>query len=336
MSLAVWHLALATDWAAAQTLGEYAVSTLGATVDEVGFVHASYDHEQVGRVAARVYGGVAEPLVLLPLDPHVMADVGITVKSEPGDPTDSAGECFPHLYGGPIPVAAFMAALPVHMTAGKLVLDEPAVDLLRQQMDVREAAYAVVTDGPGRVLLARLRGGSDHGRWTLPGGGLDRDESPEDAVVREVREETGYEVRLVRKLGVDILIIPSRERVSAGDGPLAGVRHIYQALVTGGALRHEMNGSTDLAAWHGTDERAVLSSVELVNIALRMSMPIPQDIRGPSAQHFSPTSGIAAIASKFSGVEEGDVEVVGEGDAFGQESLLLGVEETDRRSEQIG
>lgn len=96
-------------------------------------------------------------------------------------------------------------------------------------------------------------------------------ESPEDAVAREVREETGYEVRLLRKLGVDIIIIPPRERMSGGDWPLAGVRHIYQAVAGGGALQPETNGSTDLADWHDTDAIATVPTVELVAIALRIA-----------------------------------------------------------------
>lgn len=39
------------------------------------------------------------------------------------------------------------------------------------------------------VLLVRGYYGS--GKWSLPGGGLHRNESPEDGLVREVREETG-------------------------------------------------------------------------------------------------------------------------------------------------
>ncbi len=55
--------------------------------------------------------------------------------------------------------------------------------------DTRLAAYGVVTDGD-RVLLARLRV-PEAGTWTLPGGGVEFDETVEQAVVREIHEETG-------------------------------------------------------------------------------------------------------------------------------------------------
>jgi len=46
-----------------------------------------------------------------------------------------------------------------------------------------------------RVLLVRER--SD-GRWTLPGGWVDVNDAPSDAVAREIREESGYEARAVK------------------------------------------------------------------------------------------------------------------------------------------
>ena len=59
--------------------------------------------------------------------------------------------------------------------------------------DTRLAAYGVITEGE-RVLLAKLRW-PDAGTWSLPGGGVEFDETVEQAVVREVREETGLAVR---------------------------------------------------------------------------------------------------------------------------------------------
>jgi ADP-ribose pyrophosphatase YjhB (NUDIX family) len=52
-------------------------------------------------------------------------------------------------------------------------------------------ASAIVTDDQGRILLQRR---SDNARWALPGGVMDIGESIGQAIVREVREETGFEV----------------------------------------------------------------------------------------------------------------------------------------------
>ena len=105
----IHHLALAADWAAAQEAGEYRTSTLGATLDQVGFMHASHAH-QVAGVAERYYRDVADELVLLLVDPDRL-DVPV-VEEVP----DGGTEAFPHVYG-PIPVEAVVEARPVGRTA---------------------------------------------------------------------------------------------------------------------------------------------------------------------------------------------------------------------------
>ena len=62
------------------------------------------------------------------------------------------------------------------------------------KVDVRAAVFRAE-----RILLVRER--SD-GRWTLPGGWADVGDSPRSAVEREVREESGYEVRAVKVAAV--------------------------------------------------------------------------------------------------------------------------------------
>lgn len=42
---------------------------------------------------------------------------------------------------------------------------------------------------------------SDYPIWVLPGGGIERGETPEEAAIREAREESGFEVKLTKKLG---------------------------------------------------------------------------------------------------------------------------------------
>jgi len=54
----------------------------------------------------------------------------------------------------------------------------------------------------GRVLLVRRRRPPEAGRWNLPGGKVDFLERVEDAIRREVGEETGLAIRLVRLLNL--------------------------------------------------------------------------------------------------------------------------------------
>jgi len=55
---------------------------------------------------------------------------------------------------------------------------------------------AALIDADGRVLLARRpQGKAMAGLWEFPGGKLDRDETPEEALVRELREELGIEAQ---------------------------------------------------------------------------------------------------------------------------------------------
>lgn len=59
---------------------------------------------------------------------------------------------------------------------------------------------AAIFDAQGRILCVRQN--TRAGKWTLPGGHMERRESPVDAVIREVREETGYIVTVGELIGV--------------------------------------------------------------------------------------------------------------------------------------
>lgn len=86
---------------------------------------------------------------------------------------------------------------------------------------------AVIRDG--KILLVREI--MDGGRWTLPGGWADPNQSPSEAVAREVWEETGYEVKVQRLVGV----YDQERHLGRPVSPF----HIYQLFflceITGGA-----------------------------------------------------------------------------------------------------
>ena len=104
----VFHVALLADWEAARSAGEYRVSSLGRTLAEEGFLHASFTHQWPGVLAA-YYSEVAEPLVLLEIDPDRL-DVPLVVEAPAG--SAPGAEEFPHVYG-PLPVGAVVAVRPL-------------------------------------------------------------------------------------------------------------------------------------------------------------------------------------------------------------------------------
>ena len=72
-------------------------------------------------------------------------------------------------------------------------LVQVAYDLFLKLNPRKLAVHAVLTDAEGRVLLLRSRYADV---WMLPGGGLNRRENLDSALIRECREELGVEVAL--------------------------------------------------------------------------------------------------------------------------------------------
>jgi 8-oxo-dGTP diphosphatase len=114
----------------------------------------------------------------------------------------------------------------------------------------RVAAYAVVTSSRGFLMTQFSARTGAPGHWGLPGGGLDPDEAPDRAVVREVWEESGQLI----EVGELALIATSRWVGPAPDGRLEdfhAVRVVYRATCSQPTdpVVHDVGGTTESAAW---------------------------------------------------------------------------------------
>ncbi|MFC2060755.1 NUDIX domain-containing protein [Chloroflexota bacterium] len=93
---------------------------------------------------------------------------------------------------------------------------------------------AVIEDGAGRILLVKHileRGGFWQGKWICPGGQLELEETIEEGIKREVKEETQLEIELVSALQPFERIFRSNGQVS-----LHVIYIDYLARLMGGKL----------------------------------------------------------------------------------------------------
>jgi len=71
---------------------------------------------------------------------------------------------------------------------------------MRMKLSGRTVA-AIIEFPNNKILLVKRKTVVFKGYWALPGGRVDAGETVEQAVVREVKEETGLDVKIVRKIG---------------------------------------------------------------------------------------------------------------------------------------
>ena len=130
-------------------------------------------------------------------------------------------------------------AAKIMANGGGLKDSSAVVDLFRgdigyatPKVDVRAAVF-----DRERVLLVRER---EDGCWTLPGGWADVGTSPSLNVIREVREESGYESEVVK-----LAAVYDRNRHDHPPIPWHTYKLFFIARLTGGAPSH--SSETDAA-----------------------------------------------------------------------------------------
>jgi 8-oxo-dGTP diphosphatase len=105
-------------------------------------------------------------------------------------------------------------------------------------VETQACAAGIIFDGARRLLLIRRGRAPDAGAWSVPGGRCQPAELPDQACLREVAEETGLTVRILRPAG-------SVQR----EGPAGVVYAIddFVCEVVGGTLRP--GDDADEARW---------------------------------------------------------------------------------------
>ena len=109
----------------------------------------------------------------------------------------------------------------------------------------RLAVYAVAIRDEAILLCQISAGHSGEGLWALPGGGVDWGEHPEDALVREVYEETGLEFESFEFLGIYSQVFDAPG--STDQLHLVGL--IYAVPLDGVPRVTEVDGSTCDVRW---------------------------------------------------------------------------------------
>lgn len=122
-----------------------------------------------------------------------------------------------------------------------------------QQPPLEEtSAGGLVVDpnpGPPRVALIGRRGRAGGLMWSLPKGHVEAGESPEQAAVREIAEETGIHGRVVRPIGaIDYWFVTDGQRIHK-------TVHHFLLRATGGELSAD-DIEVEQAAWVPLDEVA--------------------------------------------------------------------------------
>jgi len=129
------------------------------------------------------------------------------------------------------------------------------------------AVFALVRDASGRLLLVRRL---DSGNWEPPGGRVDPGESAVHAVLREVEEESGLQVRVTSVSGV--YCDPEHVLVYRSLGEVRQQFAVYlHAEPVAGALRPD-RVETSAAAWFAVDDLDELPMTPVVRTRIEQGL----------------------------------------------------------------
>lgn len=138
-------------------------------------------------------------------------------------------------------------------------------------------------EGAPQLVVGRRSRAGDGMTWTLPKGTPNPSETREETALREVREETGLEVRIVRPFdGIEYTFVQRRTRIHK-------TVHYFLMVPTGGDLRRH-DHEFDEVRWIGFDEAETLLTFDTeralvaraADAATDGSFPVAGDAEGTS------------------------------------------------------
>lgn len=112
------------------------------------------------------------------------------------------------------------------------------------------ASVAIIFDTNKRVLLVRRnepRATHAHNKWSFPGGGINFGEHPKVAVIREIKEEIGIDIKLLSNEPFIISHLFEPEQVHA-------ILFGYPAMYVSGKLDTKNDRETGEASWFNLSE----------------------------------------------------------------------------------
>ncbi len=139
------------------------------------------------------------------------------------------------------------------------------------------AAVGAVVIGRRGVLLVRRDKDPGRGRWSIPGGVVEIGETQEQAVVREVREETGIDVRVIRIIDSFDLITRDNE----GRIRFHYVINHYLARTDSEDAEPVPESAEAVAAWFAPEELDNVDAPREVINLIRKALAQTRGPRGP-------------------------------------------------------